>query len=257
MPVSGELAVRALAVIPARWGSTRFPGKPLATLAGRPLIQHVVEAAVRSSAFERVVVATDDERIAEAARGFGATVERTSASHRSGTDRVAEVASRLAADAPDVLVNVQGDEPLVDPESLRALVRAFGDTAVAMATLVRPLRDEAERRSPHVVKAVSDARGDALYFSRADIPFAREGATVPRFAHVGLYGYRRATLLELARLPPGVLEEAESLEQLRALEHGIRIRCVLTQHASIGVDTPEDLSRAEAAVRERDAGQSP
>jgi 3-deoxy-manno-octulosonate cytidylyltransferase (CMP-KDO synthetase) len=257
MPVQGELAVRALAVIPARWASTRFPGKPLATLAGRPLIQHVVEAALTSRAFERVVVATDDERIALAVRRFGGEVETTSAAHPSGTDRVAEVAARLPSGAPDVVVNVQGDEPLLDPESLRALVHAFGDAEVAMATLVRPLRDVAERQSPHVVKAVLDAAGDALYFSRADIPFERGGGPVPRLAHVGLYGYRRETLLRLARLPAGKLEEAESLEQLRALEHGIRIRCVLTQHVSLGVDTPADLARAEAALKQRGGGPGP
>ncbi len=251
---SVELTVRALAVIPARWDSTRFPGKPLAPLAGRPLIQHVVEAAVRSGAFERVVVATDDERISAAVARFGGDVERTSAAHRSGTDRVAEVVARLTAEAPEVVVNLQGDEPLVDPEGLRQVVKAFEDTRVAMATLVRPLLDPAERLNPHVVKVVLDARGDALYFSRADIPFGRDGTRVSRFAHVGLYGYRRATLLHLAQLPPGTLEQAESLEQLRALEHGIRIRCVRTERPSIGVDTPADLERAEAALAARVEG---
>ena len=251
MSVHVEAAVRALAVIPARWGSTRFPGKPLATLAGRPLVQHVVEAAVNSQAFERVVVATDDQRIAEAVAGFGGNVERTSSAHRSGTDRVAEVAARLPAEAPDVVVNLQGDEPLLDPGSLRRLVQAFTDVRVAMATLVRPLVDAAERLNPHVVKVVPDIRGDALYFSRADIPYDRDGMRVPRFAHVGLYGYRRATLLRLAQLPPGTLEQAESLEQLRALEHGIRIRCIVTEHLSIGVDTPADVVRAEAVLAAR------
>jgi len=246
-----DVAVRALAIIPARWGSTRFPGKPLALLAGRPLVQHVVEAAVRSRAFERVLVATDDERIAEAVERFGGQVERTSAAHASGTDRVAEVAARLPPEAPEVVVNLQGDEPLVAPEALRRLVGCFQDPEVEMATLVRPLLDRAERLSPHLVKAVLDARGDALYFSRADIPFDRDGGRALRFAHVGLYGYRRATLLRLSRLPPGALEQAESLEQLRALEHGIRIRCVRTEQASIGVDTPADLARAEAELAAR------
>jgi 3-deoxy-manno-octulosonate cytidylyltransferase (CMP-KDO synthetase) len=254
MAVPVDVAVRALAVIPARWGSTRFPGKPLAPLAGRPLVQHVVEAAVNSRAFERVVVATDDERIFEAVARFGGNVEWTAATHRSGTDRVAEVAARLTAQAPDVVVNLQGDEPLVELASLRALVHAFRDTEVSMATLVRPLEDAAERLSPHVVKVVLDARGDALYFSRADIPSARDQTRVPRFAHVGLYGYRRATLIRLAQLPPGTLEQAESLEQLRALEHGIRIRCVRTEEQSIGVDTPADLARAEAALAARAGG---
>lgn len=250
MPGPADVTLRALAVIPARWGSTRFPGKPLALLAGRPLVQHVVDAAVRSGAFERVLVATDDERIVEAVR-FGGQVERTSGSHRSGTDRVAEVVARLPETAPDVVVNLQGDEPLVDPASLRRLVQAFQDVRVAMATLVRPLEDMAERLSPHVVKVVPDIRGDALYFSRADIPFDRDGMRVPRFAHVGLYGYRRATLVRLAQLPPTTLEQAESLEQLRALENGISIRCVVTEQATIGVDTPADLERAEAALAAR------
>ncbi len=248
MAASADVPLRALAVIPARWGSTRFPGKPLAMLAGRPLVQHVVEAALRSGAFERVVVATDDERIAEAVSRFGGNVERTSAAHLSGTDRVAEVVARLPQEAPDVVVNLQGDEPLLDAASLRRLVHAFTDVRVAMATLVRPLEEATERLSPHVVKVVPDIRGDALYFSRADIPFDRDGMRVPRFAHVGLYGYRRATLVRLAQLPPGTLEQAESLEQLRALEHGIRIRCVVTEHRSIGVDTPADLARAEALL---------
>jgi 3-deoxy-manno-octulosonate cytidylyltransferase (CMP-KDO synthetase) len=175
--------------------------------------------------------------------------------HRTGTDRVAEVAARLAADAPDVVINVQGDEPLLDGDSLRHLVNAFGDVRVNMATLVRPLEDSAERLSPHVVKVVPDIRGDALYFSRADIPYDRDGTRVPRFAHVGLYGYRRATLLRLAQLPPGTLEQAESLEQLRALENGIRIRCVRTEAKSLGVDTPADLARAELALAARMAGR--
>jgi 3-deoxy-manno-octulosonate cytidylyltransferase (CMP-KDO synthetase) len=246
-----EVAVRALAVIPARWGSTRFPGKPLALLAGRPLVQHVVEAALASRAFERVVVATDDDRIAEAVARFGGQVEHTDPAHRSGTDRVAELVARLGAATPEVVINVQGDEPLLDPEALRALVGAFGDPGVQMATLVRPLQDRGERLSPHVVKVVLDRRGNALYFSRSDIPSAPEGIPVARFAHVGLYGYRPATLLRLAGLPPGTLEQAESLEQLRALENGISIRCVHTGHPSIGVDVPADLARAEAALAAR------
>jgi 3-deoxy-manno-octulosonate cytidylyltransferase (CMP-KDO synthetase) len=248
MALLAEVKVRALAVIPARWSSSRFPGKPLALLAGRPLVQHAVEAAVRSGAFERVLVATDDERIAEAVKRFGGSVEQTSSAHRTGTDRVAEVVARLPPSAPEVVVNLQGDEPLLDTAALLALVNAFGDAAVSMATLVRPLVSEEERRSPHVVKAVLDARGDALYFSRADLPFDRDANRPSRWAHVGLYGYRRATLLHLAQLPVSPLELAESLEQLRAVEHGIRIRCIRTDGQSIGVDTPEDLARAEAAL---------
>ena len=248
MDSAGE-DVKPVAVIPARWDSTRFPGKPLALLAGRPLILHVLEACRGSGAFADVRVATDDDRIARAVTQAGGSVERTEAHHPSGTDRVAEVASRLPA-AVEVVVNVQGDEPLVHPESLRALAAAFDDPSVEMATLVRPLRPE-ERSSPHVVKAVVDMHSDALYFSRADVPFARDGAAVERWAHQGLYGYRRTTLLRLAALSPTPLEQAESLEQLRALEHGIRIRCVRTTHLGIGVDTPEDLARAEALLASR------
>jgi len=238
--------VKPVAVIPARWGSTRFPGKPLAALAGRPLVVHVLEACARSGAFSRVLVATDDERIAAAVERAGGAAERTGSQHHSGTDRVAEVARRLPAGV-SVVVNVQGDEPLLHPEALRALAAALDDGAVEMATLVRPLRDE-ERDDPNVVKAVLDLRSDALYFSRAAVPFSRDGSPVARWAHQGLYGYRRETLLRLAALPPTPLERAESLEQLRALENGIRIRCVPTTHRSVGVDTPEDLARAEALL---------
>ena len=238
--------MKPVAVIPARWGSTRFPGKPLVLLAGRPLVVHVLEACRRSGAFSDVRVATDDERIAAVVVDAGGSVERTASHHLSGTDRVAEVAARLPPEV-EVVVNVQGDEPLTHPEALRALAGAFEDPGVAMATLIRPLRDD-ERSNPNVVKALVDQRSDALYFSRADLPFAREDAAVERWAHQGLYGYRRATLLRLASLQPTPLERAEALEQLRALEHGIRIRCVRTTHASIGVDTPEDLARAEALL---------
>ena len=243
--------MKPLAVIPARWASTRFPGKPLALLAGRPLILHVLEACRASGAFSDVCVATDDERIADTVSDAGGKVARTRADHLSGTDRVAEVAARLPPGV-EVVVNVQGDEPLVHPEALRALADAFGDPSVEMATLVRPLRPD-ELGNANVVKAVLDLRSDALYFSRADVPFARDGAAAERWAHQGLYGYRRGTLLRLATLAPTPLERTESLEQLRALEHGIRIRCVQTVHASLGVDTPEDLARAEALL----LGRSP
>ncbi|MGZ6081331.1 MAG: 3-deoxy-manno-octulosonate cytidylyltransferase [Myxococcaceae bacterium] len=245
--------MKPVAIIPARWGSTRFPGKPLAVLAGRPLIIHVLEACRASGAFSEVLVATDDGRIAAAVADAGGTVERTAAHHASGTDRVAEVAARLPPGF-EVVVNVQGDEPLVHPEALRALAGVFEDRTVEMATLVRPLRPE-ERSNPNVVKAVLDVRSDALYFSRADLPFARAEAPAERWAHLGLYGYRRGTLLRLATLAPTPLERAESLEQLRALEHGIRIRCVPTTHVSVGVDTPEDLARAEAVLSARTPGR--
>ncbi|HLL54544.1 MAG TPA: 3-deoxy-manno-octulosonate cytidylyltransferase [Myxococcaceae bacterium] len=240
---------KPVAVIPARYASSRLPGKPLARIGGKPMIQHVWDRCQESGAFSRVLVATDDDRILQAVRGFGGEARLTSPDCQSGTDRVAEVAR--AEPSAQVLVNVQGDEPLLNPEVLRTLARAFEDPAVGMATLVRPL-DEEERRNPNVVKALVGRNGDALYFSRADVPFQRDpGASPPRYGHIGLYGYRREVLLQLAQLPPSPLEECEKLEQLRALESGIRIRCLVTPHRSVGVDTPEDLARAEALLAAR------
>jgi 3-deoxy-manno-octulosonate cytidylyltransferase (CMP-KDO synthetase) len=235
---------RPVAVIPSRYASTRLPAKPLALLGGKPMVQHVHERCVRSGAFARVVVATDDERIASAVRGFGGEALMTSTRCATGTDRVAEAAAQMPE--AEWLVNVQGDEPLVHPEALRSIAAAFADPDVEMATLVRPL-DEAERTNPAVVKVALARNGDALYFSRADIPFERDPGAghPPRYGHLGLYGYRRDALMKLARLPPSPLEESEKLEQLRALECGIRIRCLMTLHPSFGIDTPEDLARAE------------
>src|SRR5262245_46483900 len=215
-PVAGRTApvdsspnarVKPVAIIPARWGSTRFPGKPLAPLAGRPLILDVLEACRASDAFSEVRVATDDARIADAVTAAGGLVARPAAAHPSGADRVAEVARRLPPEV-QVLVNVQGDEPLISAEALRALATAVDDPGVEMATLIRPLREE-ERGNPNVVKAVVDLRSDALYFTRADVPFSRDGGPVTRWAHQGMYGYRRATLLRLATLAPTPLERAE------------------------------------------------
>lgn len=234
------------AVIPARYASTRFPGKPLALLRGKPMVQHVHERCVESGAFSRVLVATEDERIARAVRSFGGEVAMTSAGCATGTDRVAEVARQHPG--LEVLVNVQGDEPALHPSSLAALAEAFADPAVQMCTLVRPL-ESSERADPAVVKAVVAQSGWALYFSRADVPFRREGGDEPpRWGHLGIYGYRRRALLELAALPPSPLERAECLEQLRALEHGLGILCVQTPHGSVAVDRPEDVPRAEAAL---------
>lgn len=236
------------AVIPARFASSRFPGKPLVLISGKPMIEHVVERCHESKSFERVIVATDDEGIAAAVRAFRGEVMMTSPTCASGTDRVAEVAQTLKLDASAVVVNVQGDEPALHPQALWALARVFSNGAVSMATLVRPLRDE-ERSNPNVVKAVLDEQGRALYFSRADLPFQRDaGPSIPRLGHVGIYGYRVDTLLKLATLKPTALEQTESLEQLRALGHGIAIHCVLTNHGSAAVDRPEDVPLAEAAL---------
>ncbi|MCU0696778.1 MAG: 3-deoxy-manno-octulosonate cytidylyltransferase [Myxococcaceae bacterium] len=238
-----------LAIIPSRYGAQRFPGKPLALLRGRPMIEHVVARCREAGVFARVLVATDDERIASTVRSFGGEALMTSPACASGTDRVAEVARALSLAGDTVVVNVQGDEPAMPPRSLVSLVRCFDDASLEMATLVRPL-DEAERSNPAVVKAVLDERDRALYFSRADLPFQRDavGPPPPRWAHLGVYGYRVRTLLTLAALSPTALERAESLEQLRALGHGIPIACARTERGSAAVDRPEDVPLAEAAL---------
>lgn len=235
-------------VIPARYGATRFPGKSLAALQGRPIIQHVHERASRARSCSRVIVATDDERIAATARNFGAEVAMTRPDHPSGTDRVAEVAAGLEA---DLIVNVQGDEPLVDPAAIDAAVEPLvADPAIPMGTLAAPIHDLADLANPNVVKVVLDRKGFALYFSRLPIPFLRDQEVdTPRYRHVGLYVYRREFLLDLATLAPTPLEQAEKLEQLRVLEHGYRIRVVLIPTASPGIDTPEDLKKVEEEMR--------
>lgn len=233
-----------IAVIPSRYGSTRFPGKPLALLGGKPMVQHVWQRCAESGAFSETWVATEDERILEAVQAFGGQAMLTSPHCKTGTDRVAEVA--LSLKRGDAFVNVQGDEPLIHPDALRGVASLLADADVQMCTLVRPLEEE-ERQNPNVVKVVMDRNGDALYFSRSDIPYCREPVRFPppRYAHLGLYGYRRGALLELAKLATSPLEDSEKLEQLRALENGLRIRCALTLHRSFGVDTPADLAHAE------------
>jgi 3-deoxy-manno-octulosonate cytidylyltransferase (CMP-KDO synthetase) len=237
----GRIAV----IIPARWGAQRFPGKPLADLAGRPLVAHVVERARLARGVDLVAIATDDERIARAAEAAGAVSILTGPA-ATGTDRVAEAARRLSPGA-DLVVNLQGDEPLIEPGAIETLVAAMGGGA-KMATLARPL-EEGELERPQVVKVVTDLAGDALYFSRSAIPHRRAGGPSPLArAHVGIYAFTAAFLQEFAALPPGRLEAEESLEQLRALEHGHRIRVADTAYRGFGVDVPEDLERARAIL---------
>lgn len=240
--------VKVLGIIPARYASTRFPGKPLVLIAGRPLIQHVVERCRRARRLSEVIVATDDDRIREVAAQF-CRVEMTSSEHPSGTDRIAEVAARTDAEA---VVNVQGDEPLMDPAVIDAVAEALTDEE--MSTAAAPLRDLADYDNPNVVKVVVSAAGRALYFSRRTIPYVRDAArssvseqlaAFPFRKHLGIYGYRRATLLRLVRYPASPLERAEKLEQLRALENGIPIAVATVEYESIGVDTPEDVARVE------------
>lgn len=236
-----------VAVIPARYDSSRLPGKALAEIGGVPMIVRVWRQTCRARALARVIVATDDERIAHAVRAAGGEAEMTASTHQSGTDRIAEVAARIDA---EIYLNVQGDQPFIAPEDLDALVAPMqAEPALAMATLATPITDREEWYNPNKVKVVCDARGDAIYFSRSPIPFARDGG-VPAAArrHIGVYGYRRDFLQRFAALAPGALEQIERLEQLRALERGYRIRVVASVAPSMEVDTPDDLMRANAVA---------
>jgi len=240
--VRSNVPQRVLGVIPARLASTRFPAKALAPLHGKPILQHVWERSSQARYLSHLLIATDDETIASTARRFGATVRMTSPDHPSGTDRVAEAAS--AFDYP-VIVNIQGDEPLIDPAAIDAAVIAMlDDDEAPMATLSKRIEDVSEVTNPNVVKVVTDRAGRAIYFSRSPIPYDRGGGA-HYFKHIGLYVYRRQFLLDYPALPVGPLEQAEKLEQLRALENGFKIKVAETEYESLGVDTPEDLTRVE------------
>ncbi|MDD2605190.1 MAG: 3-deoxy-manno-octulosonate cytidylyltransferase [Desulfobacteraceae bacterium] len=252
-------------IIPCRYASTRFAGKPLTLFEGRPIIAHVCQRVARAEGVDLVAVATDDHRIAEAVEAFGGRVIMTDAACRSGTDRVAEAADLLDLQGRDIVVNVQGDQPAVAPESIAAVIEPLAtDPAVEMTTLAFPIVDPAEIFHPKDVKVVFDRRGDAIYFSRAPIPFTRDGtwgfepaeggfrlqftggdAGFSAFKHLGVYAFRKSFLDIYRRLPPGRLEEVEKLEQLRVLEHGHRIRVVVTDHDSPEIDCPEDLERLQ------------
>ncbi len=246
--------MRTLGIIPARYGSTRFPGKPLALIAGKPLIQHVVEQCQRSKSLSDVIIATDDTRIWEVAQNF-CRVEMTSPDHPSGTDRIAEVVRRTDCEA---VVNIQGDEPLMDLQVIDAVGQAL--TNAPMSTAATLIRDAAEYDTPNVVKVVVNSLGRALYFSRRTIPYVRDAAggsvaeqlaAFPFLKHLGIYGYRRETLLRLVKFPVSPLEEAEKLEQLRALENGIEIAVVRVNYDSVGVDVPADVARVERLLLNR------
>jgi 3-deoxy-manno-octulosonate cytidylyltransferase (CMP-KDO synthetase) len=237
---SGTFSV--VAIIPARYDSTRLPGKALADIGGRPMIEHVYRRASAARSVGVVIVATDDDRIRDAVEAFGGRAQMTSRAHQSGTDRLAEIAATLTS---DLVVNVQGDEPLIEASMVDDAIAVFrADPSLEMSTVRRRIDDPADLRNPNVTKVVVDREGNALYFSRAPIPFTRDGSPpAPAWRHIGLYVYRRETLLRLTALPPTAMEQSEALEQLRALEHGIRIKTVETPHECIGVDTPEDLER--------------
>ena len=239
--------MNVMCVIPARYGSTRLPGKPLLDIAGKPMIQRVVEQVRQVAAAGRIIVATDDMRIVAAVEAFGGEAMLTSPDHQTGTDRLAEVAQ--AFPAVDLIINVQGDEPLIPPQAIDDLAAAFVDRPdLQMATLVTEL-EPADVENPAAVKVVASLDGHALYFSRSLIPYPRNpGPQCRCYKHVGVYAYRRDFLLRYAKLPPTPLEQTESLEQLRALEHGFRIRLIETRFHSMGVDTPADLAKVRQII---------
>jgi 3-deoxy-manno-octulosonate cytidylyltransferase (CMP-KDO synthetase) len=240
--------MKTLGIIPSRYASTRFPGKPLIDIKGKSMIQRVYEQAAKCTSLDHVVVATDDQRIYNHVLAFGGSVVMTESAHPSGTDRCFEALQKSEGEF-DVVVNIQGDEPFIEPEQIAKVVNCFRYPDTQIATLVRALTDPKELHNPNQVKAIIDQRNRALYFSRQAIPFQK--GTVPEtwvtthnyYGHVGLYGYRTETLAELTQLEPSALELAESLEQLRWLENGYTIRVEITAQAAVGIDTPEDLER--------------
>ncbi len=238
-------------IIPARFASTRLPGKPLAIIKGEPMIRHVYERSIE--ALDYVVVATDDRRIKEAVEQFGGRVAMTSAGHRSGTDRCAEAAAKISGPGgviPDVIINIQGDEPFVRPEQISQLAEAFNDPAAEIATLIRLVKNSDDLFNPGLPKVVFNLQKEALYFSRWPLPYLRdkdENSWIENFnfyRHLGMYGYRTKTLMKLADLPASPLESAESLEQNRWLENGFNIKVIATEYESLSVDTPDDLKKA-------------
>jgi len=247
----------SVVVIPARFGSTRFPGKPLAPLKGLPVIQHVYQNSIRSKLADDVVVATDHPDIFKTVLSFDGKAVMTSPDHESGTDRIAE-AVRLLDREYDIIVNVQGDEPLIRPEMIDAVISVLDDSRASLGTLAIPIRDSREIFDPNVVKVVFDREGFAWYFSRAPIPYHRDEwkssdqqlshVTHDCYKHIGIYSYRREVLLQLSSLPPARLEMIEKLEQLRAIENGFRIKVRETSFETIGVDTPQDLERVEQCL---------
>lgn len=242
--------MKIAAVIPARIGSTRFPGKPLAIISGKPMIQHVYEKAAACQLIERVVVAADDPAVQQAVQAFGGEVFMTSPDHATGTDRVAEVARTLDA---EIIVNIQGDEPLLPPDAIEKAVRPLvEDERLVLATLKTALLPEDDPHDSNIVKVATDTRGYALYFSRSPIPFNRnESSATQLYRHIGLYVFRRSFLFEYTSLPQTPLERAESLEQLRALEHGHSIFVSETEYYPIGVDTPADINRVETILQKQ------
>ena len=249
--------MKVICIIPARYASTRFPGKAIADLLGKPVIQHVYERVLKASTISFAAVATDDERIVAAVEGFGGLAIMTAATHRSGTDRIAEAVSRLDIEDSDIVVNVQGDQPLFEPSQIDEVARPLLDNpAIPMSTLIYKIVREEEVRHPNAVKVVFDRDHFAIYFSRATIPYVRDkGHEGNYYKHHGIYAYRREFLKKFTELPEGNLEQLEALEQLRALEHGYRIKVVETPYDSVEVDTPQELERVRSLII-KEAGDS-
>lgn len=246
--------MKVVCIIPARYESTRFEGKPLADLCGRPMIQHVYERVLKAGSVSHAAVATDDDRIYQAVLKFGGRAIMTSAEHKSGTDRIAEAVAGLNLNADDIVVNIQGDQPLFEPVQIDEVVRPLlDDPAVVMATLIYRIRRAGEITHPNAVKVVFDRDRFAVYFSRATIPYVRDpGQAADYYKHHGIYAYRHSFLETFTRLPQGVLERLEALEQLRAIEHGYRIKVVETAYDSVEVDTCEELARVARIIEGRE-----
>ncbi|MDD3114382.1 MAG: 3-deoxy-manno-octulosonate cytidylyltransferase [Anaerovibrio sp.] len=242
--------MNTLCVIPARYASTRLPGKPLADIAGKPMIVRVFEQASRAKSLSGVIAAVDNQRVFDALEAHGGRAMMTAKNHPTGTDRLAEVAA--AHPEAELIINVQGDEPLIEPDLIDALAAAFeAEPELQMATVKSPMRDKAEMQNPNNVKVVTDKNGYALYFSRSLLPYPRENTGAVVYKHIGIYAYKRDFLLSYAKMQPTVLEQTESLEQLRALENGYKIKVIATDFQFVGVDTPEDLAEVNRLYKER------
>lgn len=239
------------AIIPSRYGSSRFPGKPLAIIDGKPMIQWVYENVKKVSGIKDVYVATDDQRIFDVVVGFGGKVLMTSVNHTCGTDRLAECADILNLESDDIVLNIQGDEPMIKPEMVQDLISTFDDDGVYMGTLKKKIEDESEVTNPNVVKVITDINEDAIYFSRYTIPYERDGKRRSHYKHIGTYGYKVWFLKKYSKMPKTELESAESLEQLRVIENGLKIRVKETKWQTIGVDTPEQIAHVENLLRKQ------
>ena len=243
--------MKKCAFIPARYQSSRFPGKPLALIAGTPMIQRVYERAIACPELSDVFVATDDERILSAVERFGGKVIMTGKSHASGTDRIAEAAQMIGLEHDDIIINIQGDQPIFDPDVVSQMIEPLeNDRGISMSTLKHRITEQGNITNPNHVKVVTDNQGFALYFSRHPIPYTRDAdSSGEHYKHLGFYGYRMEFLIQFTRLPEGMLESAEKLEQLRALEHGFKIKVVETSFDSVEVDVPEDVKRVEEIIQ--------